>query len=435
MDGAPRGGAVTAHERWLILADDLTGAADAAIAFARRGVHTEVGWGECNARDCSAAAVFAYDCDSRRLGAQEAALRQLAVATRLFERRPDSALFKKIDSTLRGQPAAEIAALCAVLRDTNKSVFGIFAPANPSMGRTTRDGRVFVHGEPLEDSETWRREHSYPSADLAAIVASAGLHAVKLPLAQLRAGEGAVRAALSAAAGTSPGATTILVCDAETDDDLACIAALARATAMPDFFIGTAGLANALAQDVPRGTPQSVSLAASRHGALIVVGSLASASRTAARELAASAGVRHVLFTSRMLLADDARTRTNVALDIRIALERGTDVLVEMPLEEDPDLSAGPALVRSLAMCLSPAYPRMSGLIVTGGETAAALLRQCYVARVRLVDEIEAGTALGVMVGEMNVPLITKPGAFGDSRSLIRSLERLRSIRKTGTLA
>jgi 4-hydroxythreonine-4-phosphate dehydrogenase len=51
------------------------------------------------------------------------------------------------------------------------------------------------------------------------------------------------------------------------------------------------------------------------------------------------------------------------------------------------------------------------------------------------LDEIEAGTALGLMVGEMNVPLITKPGAFGDSRSLIRSLERLRSIRKTGTMA
>ena len=32
--------------RWLILADDLTGAADCAIAFARQGIASAVGWGD-----------------------------------------------------------------------------------------------------------------------------------------------------------------------------------------------------------------------------------------------------------------------------------------------------------------------------------------------------------------------------------------------------
>ena len=32
--------------RWLILADDLTGAADCAIAFGRRGYAAAVTWGE-----------------------------------------------------------------------------------------------------------------------------------------------------------------------------------------------------------------------------------------------------------------------------------------------------------------------------------------------------------------------------------------------------
>ena len=38
---------------------------------------------------------------------------------------------------------------------------GIFAPANPAMGRSTRGGRVFVRDQPLEQTETWRREHTY----------------------------------------------------------------------------------------------------------------------------------------------------------------------------------------------------------------------------------------------------------------------------------
>ena len=198
------------QERWRILADDLTGAADAATEFARRGVQTWVTWGEPNTRNCGAAVVLAYDCDSRRLGARAAAQQQRAAVIRLrAECAPHAVLFKKIDSTLRGQPAAEIAALCSAVNVPGKSAFGICAPANPSMGRTLRDGRVWVHGEPLENTETWLREHNYPDADLVTIVASAGLRAIKLPLGQVRAGPAALRAALAAtAAPASDGAGT-----------------------------------------------------------------------------------------------------------------------------------------------------------------------------------------------------------------------------------
>ena len=53
-------------ERWLIVADDLTGAADCAIAFAKRGKAATVGWGDRG--DAGAAGmVFSYDADSRGL--------------------------------------------------------------------------------------------------------------------------------------------------------------------------------------------------------------------------------------------------------------------------------------------------------------------------------------------------------------------------------
>lgn len=427
-------------EPWLILADDLSGAADAAIAFARRGQRADLTWGEHFAGDASGSSVLAYDCDSRRLSAAAAGAAQFTAATRCLQRGAFSGLYKKIDSTLRGQPAAEIAALCGSLPAPFDRAFGLFAPANPAMGRATLDGRVFVHGEPLETTETWRREHSYPSADLAAMMEGAGLRAIKLPIDQVRAGGAAVRDALAAAdAATGPANDaargTILVCDAETDDDLDRLVGAARAHGAPNFFIGTAGLANALARSLPLGDRPPLAIAPSRHGALIVVGSLASVARAAARELAAASGVRHVLFTAEALTGGDATTRTGMALDVRAALERGTDVLVEMPLEEVPDLSIGPALVRTLATCLAPALSRMSGLLVTGGETAAAMLRQSYVGQIRLVDEIEAGVSLGLMARDNGVPIITKPGAFGDAQSLIRALDRLRSIRQTGKLA
>jgi uncharacterized protein YgbK (DUF1537 family) len=85
-------------ERWLILADDLTGAADSGVAFARRGWSTEAFWGETSPGD--EVDVWAFDTDSRRCAPGEAGRRHRDALHRWLT--PDRLLFKKIDSTLRG---------------------------------------------------------------------------------------------------------------------------------------------------------------------------------------------------------------------------------------------------------------------------------------------------------------------------------------------
>ena len=51
--------------RWLILADDLTGAADCAIAFKRRGLAAAVTWDIASTADAKFQSVLSYDADSR----------------------------------------------------------------------------------------------------------------------------------------------------------------------------------------------------------------------------------------------------------------------------------------------------------------------------------------------------------------------------------
>jgi uncharacterized protein YgbK (DUF1537 family) len=84
---------------------------------------------------------------------------------------------------------------------------------------------------------------------------------------------------------------------------------------------------------------------------------------------------------------------------------------------------------------LKPAASHMSGLAATGGETAAALLAQFGVNGIRLVDEIEPGVSLGLTLGDVSIPVVTKAGAFGDQGSLTRIAERLHLIRQEGILA
>src|SRR5215472_12002241 len=156
--------------RWLILADDLTGAADCAIAFARQGMESVATWGE--GIRTIAASVLSVNVDSRNLPPRKAAERQ--VAAQAAHWRPDVRLYKKIDSTLRGQPAAELAAQLSALAADGRAPLAVVAPAFPTAGRVTLDGRIEVGGVRLEDTPLWTREHTYPSA-LPEVLALAGL--------------------------------------------------------------------------------------------------------------------------------------------------------------------------------------------------------------------------------------------------------------------
>lgn len=414
--------------RWLILADDLTGAADCGIAFARRGREAVVSW---QAEAPPSAAVLAIDADSRGLGPAEAAARHRALLRRHLA--PGMRLIKKIDSTLRGQPAAELRETLAALREENDQgpVLALVAPAFPATGRTVRGGRIHLHGQPLEATPLWAREHRYPSADLGAVLAAEGLRARLLPLAALREdAAGAIGAALAAG-------IEALVCDAERPEDLAILVRAGLGVAPRLVWTGSGGIAAALADadgdtdaDVgPPGAPSRPRLPPAGRGLLAVVGSLAEASRAAAAQLAASGGVR------RFALAP-ARLRDGAAAEgaaIRAALAAGETVLVEIAAEAGADLSQGAALAGQLAALLAPAAPHLGGLFATGGETARALLDRLGIAGIRLIEEVEPGVPLGLALparpGGPAIPVVTKAGAFGSAATIARSLDRLRALR------
>jgi uncharacterized protein YgbK (DUF1537 family) len=417
---------------WLILADDLTGAADCAVAFGRRGHAAMVIWGEIGEASDRRLPVLAYDAASRGLAAEAAAGRHADVLERLSE--PGRRLFKKIDSTLRGQPAAEIAAALAHLKSRSGSAFGVFAPAFPATGRTTVDGRVLVDGRALEEAEVWRRDHIYPNADLVDVLATAGIRSVKVRLATVRGSD--LRAAFARLAGEGD---VIAVCDAETDHDLHLIAAASLPASAATFFIGSAGFAHALAglahalagldagdiAEPPRMKP-------SASGTLIVVGSLAGASRSAARELEATGSVKHFPVAPQTLLNGGAG-RGSLAADVMKRLLGSGDALIEIMMDDKPDLSLGPRLAQRLADALQSVAPAIGAFAATGGETAAILLSRFGVNGIRLADEIEPGVSLGVTLGKLSVPIATKAGAFGDKLSLIRICERLRAVRTKGS--
>lgn len=415
---------------WLIIADDLTGAADCAIAFGRHGPEATVGWGDAYPAMSDRTQIFSYNADSRELEAEESAQLQSRLMQNLWS--GEAYLFRKIDSTLRGQPAADIAATIAFLKQQTGRGIGVFAPAFPATGRVTRDGKIFVNHVELEQTELWQRDHTYPTSDLKRIVEEfAGVDCFVVGLEEIRQPHDKLASYVADLESRSDAA--VLVFDAQTEEDLQAIARLYTKVDPSRFFIGSAGLAHAFAANCPSKPKSDATAVKDRGGIMIVVGSLAYASRSSARELVATRDVEHFLVIPEILLAGGAELDA-MAGDIVQALKNGGDVLIEVAMGKELDMSLGPKLAQNLAHALQLAAPHLAGFAATGGETASVLMDAFGINGICLRDEIEAGVSLGLTRGSVEIPVATKAGAFGDENSLVRIFDRLTAIRKEGKL-
>ncbi len=126
------------------LADDLTGALEIGSRFAGEGLAALVStrsFPGCDVPDAVQALVV--DTETRHVLPGEACLKVFQAASAA----PSSALiYKKTDSTLRGNIASEMRGLAAAF----PGMPIIYVPAYPEMGRTVRSGRLYVGGIAVE---------------------------------------------------------------------------------------------------------------------------------------------------------------------------------------------------------------------------------------------------------------------------------------------
>ncbi|MGP4128770.1 four-carbon acid sugar kinase family protein [Pantoea tagorei] len=133
----------------LVIADDFTGANDAGSGLAKAGARVHVLLSSEAPLDVAAADVWVISTDSRAVSAAEAAARTEAVVRRHQDFIAQGWLFKKIDSTLRGNIGAEVRAALAASGKQR----ALIVPAVPRLGRVTRRGEVQVNGVPLAETE------------------------------------------------------------------------------------------------------------------------------------------------------------------------------------------------------------------------------------------------------------------------------------------
>jgi uncharacterized protein YgbK (DUF1537 family) len=126
----------------LVLSDDLTGALEVGAKFSQAGASVEV---RTRPPDTSPATdVLVIDTETRHKPPQEASRTVRSLVESLSPR----LVYKKTDSTLRGNISAELQALADAYPETPV----LYCPAYPELGRTVVAGRLYVSGTPVEET-------------------------------------------------------------------------------------------------------------------------------------------------------------------------------------------------------------------------------------------------------------------------------------------
>ena len=356
-----------------ILADDLSGALDAAAAFARPRAPIEVIWGGPSR---STRGGFAIDSETRDLPPEDARAKLIELLPQLLER---DISYKKINSLLRGNTATEIATCAASGR------FGsvVVAPAFPAQNRITRNGIQHV----LTGNEWLALQPSL--------------------IDRLKGGPFRTRLFYR---GERPDGGGVLVCDAESEADLATIAASAPGLNSPVLWCGSAGLARSLGK-----APNSVALPEASK-VLAVTTSRHPISRVQLKRLAAE-------FPQSVTEAKSVASIQSAIGAVAAALSRQGRMALAFSL---PAMDAGAAArcFRAALNDLVRTIPQPGLLIVSGGDTLMFLSGALEATRLESIGEWRPGMGLSVFPDGSwrGTAVLSKSGAFGDERLLIDAL-------------
>lgn len=402
--------------KYLIVADDFTGANDTGVQMRRRGIPTHVMFAgrKIPAGDHS----LVIDTESRGMTGEEAK-EATAKAVEEVDFSSFKYVIKKVDSTLRGNVAEEIFAV--------DQVFGsdlvIFAPALPDLDRTTVDGVHRLKGVRITETELAKDpKKPVTEDDLAKILEKVYEEKVLyVSLDEIRKGE------------ISLDAGRLFTFDAVLNSDLQAVIRAALATGKKILWVGTAAMADNLMEMENKTYP-----------ALGIAASVSSVTCSQIRA-AEAAGVALVSVPVHEILAGRADTKPYID-DVVKSLKAGKDTILlssssydraELALSEEEGKKKGmetwqvSEYVQGLMGAMAKAIfeqAEVSGVFLTGGDTAMGVLESLKADGSSILSEIAVGIPMMQIVGGSmeGLKVVTKAGAFGKEDAILFAFRKLK---------
>lgn len=390
----------------LLIADDYTGANDTGIKIAERGYEVEISLKTDEVIDSD---ICVIDTESRNISGNDA--RKIINKTLTSINNLDDYLFiyKKVDSTLRGNIKEE----CEEIIKYYKPEIVIFNPAYPVLGRKVIEGIHFVNDLRLKETEfASDPEKPVEEDDIRKIFDNTSYHH---SLEEVRNG-----------LNIEEGVNTF---DTELDSDLAEIAKKCLDLNKKILYIGSAGLCDALFDELIIKDP-----------ALAIVGSVSKENEIAV-DYCAKMGVKVLELTLKDFVENKYENTIKAALD---TLDSGEDLLITTSKNrksydesksylENMGLNQDKEFRRLIEVLVKEVVKKskLSGLFITGGTTAFNALKALEASGTVLLRELEPGIIISEIKGlENELLMVSKAGAFGNEKTIYNSLAEIRKVSK-----
>ncbi|MBU3200327.1 four-carbon acid sugar kinase family protein [Clostridium estertheticum] len=426
-----------------IIADDLTGASDSGVQFARKGIETHVIFDINLFSDTSNEnVVIVVDTDSRAIKTEDAYKIVKCTVSKLHDYGFDF-IYKKIDSTLRGNLGYEIDAIL----DSTSFDYSIVVPAFPKLGRTTVEGVQYLNHVPVSETEVGRDPRTPVKESNVVKLLSLQTNR-KCTLIKLDIVRGGIVNIIKKINEERAHGNEIFIFDAETEDDLEIIAA-SQSHYDPSriLWVGSAGLAEFIPKyfGFPDVLPEVMNISPTKNPVILVSGSLSQLTSNQVNQFNKLPQVAQIELNVLDIIQSDKKKADEIKRcfdEVSIATKEGKDIslytcslpeyIVATKLSGKELGLDGMEVSNQISNALGEIMSKilkeipLAGMILTGGDTAKAVCKWSEICGISLINEIEPGIPLGKPINKFDMYVVTKAGAFGKYDSLIKALKMLK---------
>lgn len=419
----------------LIIADDFTGSNDAGVQLVNKGLVVDVifDWEEANLsekhsfQESKNNNVIVVNTESRAVTDKEAQRR----IQKVIINNPDvKQIYKKIDSTLRGNIGTEI----ATLLDNFKNKVALVVPAYPNMNRTTINGNCYINGIELINTEfaSDPKTPVYSSNIKDCIEQQTNYSCVEVNLDQVR--NYKLKEHIENAINNGK---KMIVVDAKTNGDLQCIVEQILPLQEKLLLVGSAGLIDFL--PIIHQEKNTTNPRISTHPLLVIAGSMSEKTQQQINytvnqkdnwvifDINITELLPHIsLFTltqltkkiqSQLDYQKHCIVRTSSNIDDRYKVE---DYCKEYNLTRE---QLGEHICQSLGQLVNRL--QFKNLFLTGGDVAIAIAKSLGAIGFRIEGQVSPGVPYGQLISNKPIKyrVFTKAGGFGSNDIFLKTLE------------
>lgn len=420
-------------EKLLIVADDFTGANDTGVQFSKQNLRTIVitdnDFINKSLNDCD---VLVVDTESR-FDNKDVAYKKAFEIGKIVKTKNIKYIYKKLDSTFRGNIGAEISGLM----DSLDIRHAILVPALPSNERTTINGNVYVKGvllaetEIADDPKTPVRESyipkiiSYQTDKKIALINYKEILSGKQNLIQKV--EQHMKNGIH-----------MIVIDAQEKGDIDLIASAITTIKEKVLFAGSSGLAEFI--------PKYFDIKKEKKSNIIIAGSVSEVTRKQIDYAKEKLAITLIEVGIGELFTKNKKKEKNRIIDIiKESSLKGEDIIIRSAstkaiVTKSFETGQKYGLTRfevseTIAIFLGEIASyifqeiKINGVFFTGGDTLIKAAKCLNISGTIIKDEIVPGIPYGYFVDERykEIIIVSKAGGFGNEDAIFQVLNFLKN--------